>query len=158
MTFIPNPILCHKCPTPGARERNQMFSEASKRAGRCQINSTVLGMRPDSTEVGPGVGILGPGLSMGKREVGVGWERWRACPPRGAGKKVASQGKEAFCWRRFQQLVLSDRTEKPPAQPSAQMKQQCSGLWASLLAAAAEPCLRTTLIQSHPNSYLNQLG
>lgn len=49
-----------------------MFSAASERAGRSQINSTVLRMRPESTEVEPGVRILGPSLSMGRRDVGVG--------------------------------------------------------------------------------------
>lgn len=45
---------------------------ASKTADRCWIHSTVLGMRPDSTEVGPRVQTLGPSLSMRKGDAGVG--------------------------------------------------------------------------------------
>lgn len=83
--FVPLLFLSHKCPTPSARERNRVFSAASERAGRCQINSTVLGKRPGRTVVEPGVGTSGPSPSRRKGKVGAGREGWRTCPPRGAG-------------------------------------------------------------------------
>lgn len=56
-------------------------------------------MMPDSTEVGPGVGTLGPSLSMRKGEVGVGGGRMEDLPTKRCRNKVAPQGEEGLCWR-----------------------------------------------------------
>lgn len=78
---------------------NRVFPVASKRADRCQMNGTGLGMRPDSTEAGSGVGILGPSLNIEKGEVEVGGETIKDVHTERCENKVASKGEEAFCWR-----------------------------------------------------------
>lgn len=155
-TFVSSPILCHKYPRLSAREGNRVFLAASKRADRCWINSTVLVMRPDSTEVGPRVWTLGPSLSMRKGDVGVGgkdggpanqeMQEYGGSSGRGGTVLEVTPGACSVRW---------DQGASSTVLCSEAAAVQLYNLWVPLLAAAAEPCVRTSLIQSHPNSHLN---
>jgi len=99
-----------------------------------------------------------PSLSMGKGEVGVGGEGWRTCPPRGAGTKWLLRERRGCTGGHCS--VRQDRGSSSTVLCLDVAAVQLYGPWASLLAAAAaaEPCLKTTLIQFPPSSCLNQLG